>query len=199
MGTFKDKLLRAVDNTANQTKNLIEAFNDTMNSIDWDSQLDYLKEKKKTLLSKGNDLFNDINELIKRVKDNLSDFEVTVPHNKEIGEVLDYNVTEDGRLVVKVSYENETTVRENKTTILLPPNCDTANISMVYDKRAKTTTISVPKLVHEAPQGNSQPANDVEEDHGHSTSTLEETIESNTESVAEAMERGFTRREAPQQ
>lgn len=146
MKNFKERFLSLIDNGANQAKSLVENFNEVVNSFDWGAQIDYLKERRDALLSKSNELLNDFNELMKHVKDSLTDFSVTVPFDERIGEKLSYEV-EDNKLKVEVTYEDETSSRSNKTVVVIPSNCDLEKISLKTNEALKTATITIPKVV----------------------------------------------------
>ena len=121
MVDFKNRLLSLIDNGASQAKTLIESFNDVVDSFDMDAQIDFFKEKKNELIKRGNELFGDFAELLKQVKESLTDFSVTVPFDESIGEKLSYEA-KDGKLNIEVTYEDETSSRSNKTTVVIPSN-----------------------------------------------------------------------------
>lgn len=146
MKNFKERFLSLIDNGANQAKSLVENFNEVVNSFDWGAQIDYLKERRDALLSKSNELLNDFNELMKHVKDSLTDFSVTVPFDESIGEKLSYEV-EGNKLKVEVTYEDETSSRSNNTVVVIPSNCDLEKISLKTNEALKTATITIPKVV----------------------------------------------------
>lgn len=148
MGLLKNKLLGLIDNGAIEAKNFIENFNDVVNSFDINSQIDFLNEKKKEILKKSNELFSDFADLLKQVKENLTDFTVTVAFDESIGEKLAYEV-KDNKLFIEVQYEDETTSRYNKTSVVIPPNCDLENISLDVNSTMKTATVTIPKMVIE--------------------------------------------------
>ena len=148
MANFKEKLLGLLDNSTTTAMTLFDTFTDTINSVDWDEQFKSLKEMKETLVQKSNDLRSEFDELLKKVKDGIKDFEVVVPFNKEAGEKLTYE-TKDGKLTVEVTFEDENVTRSNKTTVLIPENCDVKNITQTYNAINNTMTISIPKIMAE--------------------------------------------------
>ena len=148
MTDFKSKLLGLIDNGASQAKSLIESFNDVVNSFDMNAQIEYFNEKKKELINRGNELFGDFAELLKQVKESITDFSVTVPFDESIGEKISYEV-KNGKLEIEVSYEDETQTRSNKTSVVIPTNCDLEQISFASNSTLKTATVTIPKKVAE--------------------------------------------------
>lgn len=150
MKNWKNTFLSLIDNGANQAKGLVESFNDVVNSFDWDSQFEYLKERRKSLIEKSNELFKDFSELMKQVKDNLADFSITVPFDESTGEELTCEIDGDNnKLNIEVNFSNETTTKNYKTTVLLPSNCDLEKLSKKVNNAEKTVTITIPKKVKE--------------------------------------------------
>lgn len=149
MNTLKEKLLALVDTTASQAKGIIGDFNSMVNNIDWDTQLsvanEFIRNRKDSLTAKANDLLKDFSDLINQVKDNLTDFAVTVNYDESLGEKLEYEV-KDGILKVEVSFKDEVTTRSNKTEVKIPDNCDVNSITKTVNKTAKTATIIIPKI-----------------------------------------------------
>ena len=137
-----------IDNGASQAKSLIESFNDVVDSFDMDAQIDFFKEKKNELIKRGNELFGDFAELLKQVKESLTDFSVTVPFDESIGEKLSYEA-KDGKLNIEVTYEDETSTRSNKTAVVIPSNCDLEQITLTKNATLKTATVTIPKKVIE--------------------------------------------------
>lgn len=148
MVDFKSRLLSLIDNGASQAKSLIESFNDVVDSFDMDAQIDFFKEKKNELIKRGNELFGDFAELLKQVKESLTDFSVTVPFDESIGEKLSYEA-KDGKLNIEVTYEDETSSRSNKTAVVIPSNCDLEQITLTKNATLKTATVTIPKKVIE--------------------------------------------------
>lgn len=148
MKDFKSKLLGLIDNGASQAKSLIESFNDVVDSFDMDAQIEYFNEKKKELIKRGNELFGDFAELLKQVKESLTDFSVTVPFDESIGEKISYEV-KDGKLEIEVSYADESQTRNSKTSVVIPTNCDLEQISFTSNSTLKTATVTIPKKVIE--------------------------------------------------
>jgi hypothetical protein len=148
MRNFKNTLLALIDNGASQAKSLIEDFNDVVDSFDLNAQIDFFNDRKKELIKRGNELFGDFAELLKQVKESLTDFSVTVPFDESIGEKISYEVR-NGKLEVEVSYADETQTRSNKTSVVIPTNCDLEQISFTSNSTLKTATVTIPKKVIE--------------------------------------------------
>lgn len=148
MGNFKEKLLSLVDTGASRAMDLFDTMNETINSIDWDAQFNSLNEVKNSLVKRGNELLGEFNELMKQVKNNITDFEVTVPFDETLGEKFSYSV-EGNKLTVEVTYKDETSERCNKTTVVIPENCDIDKLVTKKDTVRKTVTIIIPKIIVE--------------------------------------------------
>lgn len=145
MRDLTNKLLSAVDATALRTKRLITDLNDTISSIDWDGQMETFRKHKNSFLSRINTAWDELNQLMKQVKDTLSDYTVTVPFDEDGGEQISYSI-EDGKLTVEVTYNDEGSSRCNRTTVVLPPNCDASQAKLDINHANKTAKISIPKL-----------------------------------------------------
>ena len=148
MGNFKEKLLCLLDNGACTAMDLFGTMKSTIDSIDWDDQFKSLNEVKESLLKKGNDLLGEFNELLKQVKNNITDFEVIVPYDESLGEKFECNV-ENGKITIEVSFKDVNTERSNKTTVNIPENCDVEKMSHKYNAANKTMTVIIPKVVNE--------------------------------------------------
>ena len=146
MKDFKNKFLSLLDDTTNQVKSVVDSVNDMVNSFDWDAQVEYFDNLRKKLVEKSNSLYNDFTDLLKQVKESLTDFSVTVPFDEAIGEKLAYEV-KDGKLVIEVTYSDEVSERSNKTSVLVPDNCDLEKISHTVNAAVKTATITIPKVM----------------------------------------------------
>ena len=146
MANLKEKLFGLIDNGAANAMTLLDTINKTVDSIDWDAQFSSLNEMKESLLKKGEELIGDFNELMKQVKDTISDFKVIVPFNESIGEKFDCKV-EGNMLVVEVTFKDETSERSNKTKVMIPENCDIEKLDKSYDSLKKTMTIIIPKKI----------------------------------------------------
>lgn len=149
MANLKEKLFGLIDNGTLVTKSLIDTVNETINSIDWDAQFNSLKDMKDSLLERGNELMGEFNELMKQVKNNITDFEVVVPFDESIGEKFESKI-EDGKLIIEVSFEDENSERSNKTTVKIPENCDVEKMTKKYNAVNKTMTVIIPKVIIES-------------------------------------------------
>lgn len=145
---LRDRMLSLIDSSASQAKSFVDVINDTFEKIDFDSSLEFLAEKRNALMERGNSLLKDFGDLLKQVKDSFEDFSVTVPFDEELGETLEYSI-EGNRITVEVKFEDETSARCNKTTVVFPENCDTTKVNKTINKVTKTAVISMPKKVGE--------------------------------------------------
>lgn len=148
MGSLKDKLLSLVETSTAQTRSLIDSMNETIDSIDWDTQVSVFNDMKDSLLKKSKEILGEFNDLLKEVKNNLTDFEVTVPFDESLGEKFEYSI-EDDKLTVKVSFEDDNVKRCNTTTVNIPQNCDIEKLSTRYNNLAKSMTVIIPKVIIE--------------------------------------------------
>ena len=146
MGTFRDSVLSLIDSSAQHAKNLVDTINDTFERIDFDSSMNFLSEKRDSLIERGNSLLKEFGDLLKQVKDSFNDFSVTVPFDESLGETLEYSIDGD-KLTVEVKFNDETSSRCNKTVVIIPANCDTTRVSKTINNVAKTATIAIPKVV----------------------------------------------------
>ena len=148
MANLKERLLGLIDNGAIAAKGLFDTMNETMNSIDWDAQFNSLMDMKDSLLEKGSELLGEFNELMKQVKNNITDFEVTVPYDESLGEKFESKI-EDSKLTIEVTFKDETSERCNKTTVIIPQNCDVEKMTNKYNSLNKTMTVVIPKVIVE--------------------------------------------------
>ena len=148
MANLKERLLGLIDNGTSAALTLVDRMNETINSIDWDEQFESLNTVKDSLLKKGNELLGEFNELMKQVKNNISDFEVTVPFDESLGEKFESKI-EDGKLIVEVTFKDEHTERSNKTAVTIPQNCDIEKKTEKYNAVTKTMTVIIPKVINE--------------------------------------------------
>ena len=148
MANLKETLLGLVDVSARQTKNILDSMNETFNSIDWDSQIKTFNDMKDSFLKKSNEILGEFNDLLKEVKNNITDFEVIVPYDMSIGEKFDHKI-EGNKLIVEVTFEDENSERSNKTTVTIPQNCDVEKLTTKYNSVNKTMTVIIPKVIVE--------------------------------------------------
>jgi hypothetical protein len=174
MANLKERLLSLVNNGANAATDLFATMNETMNAIDWDAQFKQLKDVRDAIAKKGNELFNEFDELMKQVKNSINDFEVSVPFDEASGEHFEYKI-EDGKLLIEVTFEDENTTRSNKSKIAVPENCDVEKAFAKYNAASKTMTVVIPKMITEA---SAQKVADLNETHV--SPKTEETAEAHT-------------------
>ena len=146
MKGFKDRLLSIIDSSARQARELVNGVSDSIDNFDWNAQLDFLAEKRDSLIERGNSLLKDFGDLLKQVKDSFNDFSVTVPFDESIGEKLDFSI-DGNKLKVVVTYNDETSARSNETTVVIPDNCDITRVTKTINAVAKTATIGIPKVI----------------------------------------------------
>jgi hypothetical protein len=160
---FRNKFLSAIDSTALRAKSLVNDISDSFESFDFDSQFDYLMERKDALIERGNSFFKDLGDLFKQVKDCITDFSVTVPFDEASGEEYSYEIN-GNNLIIEVKFNDETSARSSTTTVLIPENCDLSKVSVSKDARTKSLTITIPKVIEkkvEAPKKGSKLAKKV--------------------------------------
>ena len=143
---FRDNVLRLIDSASLKAKSLVNDINDSFDSVDFDSSLEYMLERKNSLIEKGNNFIKDLEDAFKQIKDCMTDFSVTVAFDGDAGESLEYAV-EGNELIIEVKFKDETTSRNYKTVVLIPDNCDTSKVKKTINKVTKTAVISIPKKV----------------------------------------------------
>jgi hypothetical protein len=145
---FRKSLLALVDSTSRRAASMIGDFNDTIQTLDWDNQMSYLRERRRELIERGNELLSDLSDYMKQVKESIKDFSVTVPCDTKNGEKLEYSIDGD-TLTIEVKFEDEHTSKHNKMSVRIPKNSDVKNVKATFDKEACTATISIPKILQE--------------------------------------------------
>ena len=159
MANLKEKLLGLMDNGVTQAMKLVDTIQETMNDIDWDEQFESLNSMKDSLIKKGNELIGDFTELVKQVKDNISDFEVTVPFDEAAGEKFESKI--DGhKLTLEVTFKDEFTERSSKNVVTIPSNCDIEKMELKANAANKTMTVVIPKKLEESSDVNDIPASE---------------------------------------
>ncbi len=151
MEDYKNKLLALIDSSTSKAQSLTSSFNEMLNEFGkqfevFENEFDVFNLKMDEFALRNSTLFNDFDDLMKQVKEGLKDFSVTVPFDGSIGEEINYGV-KDGKLEIEVTYHDETSEKSNKTTVLIPKNCDVEKISLTTDDEKKTATIVIPKIV----------------------------------------------------
>jgi len=143
---FRNSFLSVIDRAANSAKNLVNDLSDSFESFDFDSQFESLLERRDALIEKGNGLIKDLGDLLKQVKESMTDFSVTVPFDGDSGEKFTYKIDEN-QLTVEVTFNDENSSRCSKTTVVIPDNCDVKKLAHSVNKTAKSLTITIPKVV----------------------------------------------------
>jgi hypothetical protein len=105
-------------------------------NFDFDATVDSIVEGSKSA-------FADFNDLVKTIKDTVSDLKVTIPFNSK-KEKYEYSV-KDG--VLKVIVKGKGSVREASSTI--PSNCIIDKLSVFVDKKHGNLIITIPKNIAE--------------------------------------------------
>ena len=148
MGNLKEKLFGLIDSSASNAFNLINTVHEAIDSIDWDNQLKTFVSMKDSLVEKGNDFLKDFNELMKQVKETINDFEVSIPFDESEGEEFNYSIV-DNKLVLEVKFKDNTSERLNRTTVIIPDNCDVEKLTTRYNNVAKVMSVIIPKVMME--------------------------------------------------
>ena len=141
MEDYKNKLLALIDSSTSKAQSLTSSFNEMLNEFGkqfevFENEFDVFNLKMDEFALRNSTLFNDFDDLMKQVKEGLKDFSVTVPFDGSIGEEINYGV-KDGKLEIEVTYHDETSEKSNKTTVLIPKNCDVEKISLTTDDEKK--------------------------------------------------------------
>lgn len=107
-----------------------------IDSFDFDATVDSIVEGSRSA-------FAGFNDIMKNIKDTISDLKVIVPFNEK-KEKYEYSV-EDG--ILKVTVRGKKSVRETSTTI--PSNCIIDKLSVFVDKKKGNLIITIPKNLAE--------------------------------------------------
>lgn len=143
---FKDKFLAAIDKRSGLARDLMADFNDILSDIDWETHFDELNQAKKSLMRKGSELFDEMNDFLKEIKDSVTDFSVVVPYNSSIGEEYNYEIKDSNLLVVNVTYDDGMTRKNYTTEAKIPDNCDIEKLDVTINK--DNLLITIPKIVN---------------------------------------------------
>ena len=119
-----------------------ESFDKTFSSIN-KAFNDFANENKafNDLMTRGKDLFGNVNGFVKEVHETLSDIKVEVPYDK-VTDTLKYS-TDNGTLDITVSSNDGTYNKFISTTI--PDNAMVDKLSKTYDSEHKLITFVIPK------------------------------------------------------
>jgi HD superfamily phosphohydrolase len=134
MGILGNALSRLIDNGERQALSLLSEAQRAIDNFDFDATVDSIVEGSKSA-------FADFNDLVKTIKDTVSDLKVTIPFNSK-KEKYEYSV-KDG--VLKVIVKGKGSVREASSTI--PSNCIIDKLSVFVDKKNGNLVITIPKDV----------------------------------------------------
>ena len=107
-----------------------------IDSFDFDATVDSIVEGSKNA-------FAGFNDIMKNIKDTISDLKVIVPFNEK-KEKYEYSI-EDG--ILKVTVRGKNSLRETSTTI--PSNCIIDRLSVFVDKKKGNLIITIPKNLAE--------------------------------------------------
>lgn len=138
---FKDKLLQFIDNGAEQAKNFVNTIDD----IDWEAQIETISVQKDALLKKGGELFDEMIEAFKQMKESYSDFEIVLPYDRNKGEKMQYNVS-DGKLHIKLTYKDDRRTKEQVESYEIPEGCDIEQLKVKVSDENKTVTFTIPRM-----------------------------------------------------
>ena len=133
---LRDSLLRIIDNGERQALSLIDEAQRAFDNFDFDATVDSIIEGGKTA-------FANLNDVMKNIKDTISDFKVIVPFYEK-KEKYEYSV-EDG--VIKVTVRGKGSLRETSATV--PSNCIIDKLSVFVDKKKGNLVITIPKNLAE--------------------------------------------------
>lgn len=143
---FKEKFLAAIDKRSSQARDLMSNFNDILDDIDWESKFDELNQAKKSLLRRGSELFDEMNDFLQEIKESITDFSVTVPFDSTSGEKYNYEIKDNNWLVITVSYDDGMTRKNNVTEAKIPEECDIEKLNV--EVNSSTLVITIPKKVN---------------------------------------------------
>jgi hypothetical protein len=107
-----------------------------IDNFDFDATVDSIVEGSKNA-------FTGFNDIMKNIKDTISDLKVIVPFNEK-KEKYEYSI-EDG--ILKVTVRGKNSLRETSTTI--PSNCIIDRLSVFVDKKKGNLIITIPKNLAE--------------------------------------------------
>ena len=131
---LRDSLLRIIDNGGRQALSLFDEAQRAFDNFDFDATVD-------SLLEKGNTLYGNFNDLMKNIKDTVSDFKVIVPFNEK-KEKFSYDVKDN---VLTVTVTGKGTKRETKVTV--PSNCIVDELSHSINQKRRELIVTIPKDV----------------------------------------------------
>lgn len=136
MGILRNALSRLIDNGERQALSLLSEAQRAIDNFDFDATVDSIVEGSKNA-------FAGFSDLMKNIKDTVSDLKVIVPFNEK-KEKYDYSVKNG---ILKVTVKGKGSVRETSTTI--PSNCIVDELSVFVDKKNGNLIITIPKNLAE--------------------------------------------------
>jgi hypothetical protein len=136
MGSIGNALSRLIDNGERQALSFLSEAQRAIDNFDFDATVD-------SILEGGKSAFASFNDVMKNIKDTISDFKVIIPFNEK-KEKYEYSV-EDG--VIKVTVKGKGSLRETSATI--PSNCIIDKLSVFVDKKKGNLVITIPKNLAE--------------------------------------------------
>lgn len=145
MKDFTKKVLALVERQADQAKRLIDAANGAIETFDLAAEIAYLKERKETILAKGRELMNEVNEFYDSIKTYMSDFVLTIPFDGKKGEEVSMDIV-DGTAVITVIFESEDESYRRSKRETIPQGFDIDSAELVIDEEKGTASIVIPKL-----------------------------------------------------
>lgn len=175
MGNFSDKLISIIDKSAKKAQEVIEEASNSFDEMNWNEKLDDIKACKDRIIRRGNEWLREFDGLMEKVKDTFKDFTVTVPFDKDNGEQISYDFTEDGKyIVINVSFADDSIERTNRTKLRLPEDCDTEHCTMTINKTHKLAVFTIPKK---------EPTDDVREEEAETESESDSEISESVEDM----------------
>jgi len=136
MGSIGNALSRLIDNGERQALSFLSEAQRAIDNFDFDATVD-------SILEGGKNAFASFNDVMKNIKDTISDFKVIIPFNEK-KEKYEYSV-EDG--IIKVTVKGKGSLRETSATI--PSNCIIDKLSVFVDKKKGNLVITIPKNLTE--------------------------------------------------
>ena len=143
----KKSLCDLVDSSAEQTKKLINGIDAMFGMVDWDGHFKSLKEKKDSLLQKGNSLMEEMNSFLSQVKESGDDYKVFIPYDKDGGEKIKYSIDPETRVLkVTVSFDDGQKTKTNITEMKIPEGFSIEDRTVVGKRSEKRVTFTFPKI-----------------------------------------------------
>lgn len=141
MGIIGNALSRLIDNGERQALSLLSEAQRAINNFDFDATVDSIVEGSKNA-------FAGFNDIMKNIKDTISDLKVIVPFNEK-KEEFKYDI--EGN-ILKVTVCSKNCIKnfsKRETTVTIPGNCMLDKISHTVDKKHGNLIITIPKNLAE--------------------------------------------------